>query len=122
MKESLRARPSRISGSMTPPASDVVTRFSTPAGSPTSARIAASACIDSGVCAAGLTTIAHPAATAGPILRVPIAIGKFHGVISSETPTGCFCTRKRLAPLGATAYPPSIRTASSANQRKNSAA
>ncbi len=107
---------------MTPPASEVVTMFSTPSGSPTSARIAASACIESGVCCAGFITIAQPAAIAGPILRVPMAIGKFHGVMSSDTPTGCFCTRKRLAPFGAIAYPPSMRTASSANQRKNSAA
>ena len=47
---------------------------------------AASASIDSGVCSAGLTTIVQPAATAGPILRVPIAIGKFHGVISRHGP------------------------------------
>ena len=38
--------------------------------------------IDSGVCCAGLMTIVQPAAIAGPILRVPIAIGKFHGVIA----------------------------------------
>ena len=38
--------------------------------------------IDSGVCWAGLTTIVQPAAMAGPILRVPMARGKFHGVMS----------------------------------------
>ena len=48
----------------------------------------ARASIDSGVCWAGLTTMVHPAATAGPILRVPIAMGKFHGVISRQGPTG----------------------------------
>ena len=36
----------------------------------------------SGVSLAGFTIIVQPAATAGPILRVPIAIGKFHGVIA----------------------------------------
>ena len=36
----------------------------------------------SGVSWAGLTIIVQPAATAGPILRVPIASGKFHGVIA----------------------------------------
>ena len=56
--------------------------MSTPPGSPASSRICASASIDSGVCCAGLITIVQPAATAGPILRVPIAIGKFHGVIA----------------------------------------
>lgn len=72
-------------------------------GSPASARMPASASIDSGVCAAGLITDVQPAAIAGPILRVPIAIGKFHGVISSVGPTGCLVMRKRPEPLGAVA-------------------
>ena len=59
-----------------------MTTLSTPAGSPASSRICASASMHSGVCCAGLITIVQPAATAGPILRVPIAIGKFHGVIA----------------------------------------
>ncbi len=58
---------------------DVVTTLTTPSGSPASVRMSASARIDSGVWAAGLMTDVHPAAIAGPILRVPIAIGKFHG-------------------------------------------
>ena len=32
----------------------------------------------------------HPAANAGPILRVSIAHGKFHGVIRPHTPTASF--------------------------------
>ena len=79
-----------------------MTTFSTPPGSPASSRICASASIESGVCFAGLTTIVQPAATAGPILRVPIASGKFHGVISRHGPTGCFIVRSRPAPFGAT--------------------
>src|SRR6266508_1824280 len=122
VKESLRARPSRISGSITPPASLVTTTLTTPPGRAASARISASASIDSGVCEAGLITDVQPAAMAGPSLRPPIAIGKFHGVMSTHGPTGCFMTRNRPLPLGAVAYPPSMRTASSANQRKNSAA
>ena len=59
---------------MTSPAPLVVTTLSTPSGSPASARISARASIDSGVCWAGLITIVQPAATAGPILRVPIAM------------------------------------------------
>ena len=82
----------------------------------------ASASIDSGVCFAGLTTIVQPAATAGPILRVPIASGKFHGVMNRHGPTGCFRTMSRLSPAGATPKRPSMRTASSLNQRRNSAA
>jgi len=96
--------------------------LTTPAGTPTSSRICASASIDNGVSCAGLTTIVHPAAIAGPILRVPIANGKFHGVIISVGPTGCFIVTSRVAPFGATAYRPWTRTASSLNQRKNSAA
>ena len=56
--------------------------------------------IDSGVCWAGLTTIVQPAAIAGPILRVPIASGKFHGVISRHGPTGCFIVSTRPWPFG----------------------
>ena len=33
--------------------------------------------------------IVQPAASAGPILRVPIASGKFQGVIARLGPTGC---------------------------------
>ena len=103
MKDSLRARPSRINGSITVPEWLVVITFSTPAGSPASARIPASASMDNGVCAAGLITIVQPAATAGPILRVPIAIGKFHGVMRIVGPTGWRVMRNRPEPLGATA-------------------
>ena len=72
--------------------------FSTPPGSPASSRICASASIDSGVSFAGLTTIVQPAAIAGPILRVPIASGKFHGVMRTHGPTGCFIVSRRPLP------------------------
>ena len=88
---------------------------------PHSVRTWASSNIVSGVCEAGLTTIVQPAAIAGPILRVPIASGKFHGVIISVGPTGCFMVISRVAPLGEVDQRPAIRTASSENQRKNSA-
>ncbi len=103
VNDSLRVRGSLISGSITSPDEEAVITFSTPPGSPTSSRIPASASIDSGVCFAGLITIVQPAAIAGPILRVPIAIGKFHGVISTHGPTGCFIVSSRPAPFGATA-------------------
>ena len=64
----------------------------------------------------------QPAATAGPILRVPIASGKFHGVIINVGPTGRFIVINRVAPSGEVDQRPAIRTASSLNQRKNSAA
>jgi hypothetical protein len=81
------------------PDDDVVRMFTTPPGKPASSSICASASIDSGVCCAGLTTLVHPAAIAGPSLRVPIAIGKFQGVIISVGPTGCFMTSTRLVPF-----------------------
>ena len=64
----------------------------------------------------------HPAASAGPILRVAIAAGKFHGVTSTAMPTGCCSTMILFAPDGAVITSPMARTASSAYQRKNSAA
>ena len=42
-------------------------------------------------------TIVQPAAIAGPILRVPIAVGKFHGVMKKQGPTGWRMTSTRLA-------------------------
>ena len=80
---------------MTEPLELAVTTLSTPAGSPASSRIRASMSIDSGVSLAGLTTIVQPAAIAGPILRVPIASGKFHGVMNTHGPTGCFIVSSR---------------------------
>ncbi len=74
----------------------------TPPGSPHSSRIWASASSESGVCLAGFHTIVQPAAIAGPILRVPIAVGKFHGVMKKQGPTGWRITRTRLAPFPAT--------------------
>ena len=122
VKVSLRSRASRISGSITDAVCEVVTTLSTPVRQPrTRPAPAASDSIVNGVCVAGLTTIVQPAAIAGPILRVPIASGKFHGVIISVGPTGCFIVISRVAPFGAVDHRPAIRTASSENQRKNSA-
>ena len=90
-------------GSHTPPESVVVTTLRTPAGRPTSSSSAASASMVSGVSEAGLTTIVQPAAMAGPILRVPIASGKFQGVIISVGPTGDFIVMSRDDPDGAAA-------------------
>ena len=38
---------------------------------------------------AGLKTTVLPQISAGKIFQVGIAIGKFHGVIMPQTPTGC---------------------------------
>jgi hypothetical protein len=99
----------------------VVTMLSTPAGRPASSMVAARASIVSGVSSAGLTIIVQPAATAGPILRVPIARGKFHGVMNRHGPTGFLMVSSRLPPAGACIHRPWMRTASSLNHRKNSA-
>ena len=122
VKESLRRRGSEISGATVRPEDEAVTKFRTPPGNPASSTMPARASIDRGVSWAGLTTIVHPAAIAGPILRVPMAMGKFHGVISRHGPTGCFMVSRRLCPFGATEKRPSIRTACSENQRRKSAA
>ena len=68
----------------------------------------------SGVSEAGLTITVQPAASAGAILRVPMAAGKFHGVTSTATPAGLCCTRMRAPELGARDTWPMLRTASSA--------
>ena len=121
MKLTFRSRSSAISVELRSFEVVVVTTLSTPAGSPASSISAASASIDSGVSSAGFTTIVQPAATAGPILRVPIASGKFQGVMNRQGPTGLRIVSSREPPAGACIQRPEIRTASSENQRKNSA-
>ena len=118
VNDSLRVRGSLMSGSIVRPDDCAVMTLTTPPGSPTSSRIWASMSIDSGVCLAGLTTIVQPAAIAGPILRVPMASGKFHGVMNTHGPTGCLSVSTRPAPASLTVKRPSMRTASSAYQRK----
>ncbi len=89
-------------GSITSPVLFVVTTLRTPSGRPDSSSTFASQSIVRGVSPAGLTTIVQPAAMAGPILRVPMASGKFQGVIMRHGPTGCFSVSSRVAPFGAT--------------------
>ena len=52
---------------------------------------------EQGVCPAGLTTMVHPAARAGPALRVIMDEGKFHGVMAAQTPIGSLTTTTRLS-------------------------
>src|ERR1019366_140981 len=122
VNDSLRTRGSFSIADTTGPDFRDVSTLTTPSGTPASASRPAMASAVSGVSEAGLSTTVQPAASAGPILRVAIAAGKFHGVTSTETPTGCRMTRILFAPDGACISTPSIRTASSAYQRKNSAA
>ena len=71
--------------------------FISPGGNPARSASTISAKADKGVALAGLTTTEQPAAIAGAIFRVSIALGKFHGVIQATTPTGCLITMTRLS-------------------------
>jgi hypothetical protein len=122
VKESLRTRGSSSIAATTAPDDLDGTTFTTPAGTPASVRIAAIARAVSGVSLAGLSTTVHPAARAGPILRVAMAARKFQGVTSTQTPIGGRSVMIRLWPEGAVKVVPATLTASSAYQRKNSAA
>ena len=82
VKVSLRSRPSSIRALVTSPGLLVGSTDSTPLGRPASSISLASSSMLSGVSCAGLTIMVQPAAIAGPILRVPMASGKFHGVIA----------------------------------------
>ena len=62
--------------------------LTTPAGTPASSSAGISASMVSGVSEAGFKTTGQPAASAGPILRVAMAAGKFHGVTSTAMPAG----------------------------------
>ena len=92
-----------------------VTTEKTPAGTPASSARAAIASAVSGVCSAGLSTIVHPAASAGADLRVGIAAGKFQGVMPAVTPIGSRVTTIRLSAQGVGITRPSSRFASSPN-------
>ena len=80
--------PTRSSATRWAPAATPCTTFSTPAGSPASSNAAASRSPISGVIGDGLNTTVLPAASAGPILRLAMLSGKFHGVMTPTTPTG----------------------------------
>ena len=102
VKLSFRRRGSEITGAATEPDEELVTMLRTPGGSPASSSSFVSASAESGVSWAGFQTIVHPAAIAGPIFRVPIAVGKFQGVMKKDGPTGWRMTRTRLWALPAT--------------------
>ena len=72
-----------------------VTTDSTPFGMPARSASSHSASAEYGVMLAGLITMVQPAASAGPALRVIMALGKFHGVIAAHTPIGCLITTMR---------------------------
>src|SRR5580700_4617340 len=65
-----------------------VTTFTTPFGTPASVSACTRLKVDSGVSSAGLITQALPQTRAGSSFHEGIAIGKFHGVIMPQTPSG----------------------------------
>ena len=100
VKVILRNRESAITGALVVADSFVVITLMTPAGNPASSKVFTNRSVVSGVSSAGLITTVQPAASAGPILRVAIASGKFHGVIAKTGPTGLEVTSMRPLPSG----------------------
>ena len=98
-----------------------VSTLSTPFGMPARSASSHSASAEYGVCEAGLITIVHPAASAGPALRVIIALGKFHGVTAAHTPIGCLMTTRRLSAWCCGMTSPYMRLPSSPNHSMNDA-
>src|SRR5207245_1055414 len=80
VKETTRTRGSCSIALTTLPDEREGMTLTAPAGTPASSRIGISASMVSGVSEAGLSTTVQPAASAGPILRVAMAAGKFPGV------------------------------------------
>ncbi|MNK59195.1 hypothetical protein D3C87_782950 [compost metagenome] len=121
VKVSLRTMGLRV---ISPPIwlAEPVSTDSRPLGTPARSASTAKASAENGVCVAGFTTIAQPAASAGPALRVSMAVGKFQGVMAAVTPTGCFSARMRRSACGAGMVSPYTRRASSANHSMNEAA
>src|SRR6266576_1080583 len=65
-----------------------VTIFTTPFGTPASASTRTRLNVESGVSCAGLITQVLPQTSAGTSFHEGIAIGKFHGAIMAQTPSG----------------------------------
>src|SRR5260370_7185273 len=100
VKDSLRTRESlMIAPTTLDERCDGIT-LTAPGGTPASSNKPAMASAVSGVSEAGFRITGQPAASPGPILRVAMAAGKFHGVTKIETPTGCCNTKIQLGPPG----------------------
>ena len=65
-----------------------VTTLNTPSGIPASNASSAKRSAVSGVCSAGLSTTVLPMASAGADFQDVMAMGKFHGTMIPQTPTG----------------------------------
>ena len=86
VKAILRIRLEEASG-LPASAPNPLTTLSTPSGR-MSAISSISSMIEAGVCSAGLSTTALPAASAGASFQVAISSGKFQGMIWPTTPSG----------------------------------
>ena len=86
VKAILRIRLEEASG-LPASAPNPLTTLSTPSGR-MSASSSISSMIEAGVCSAGLSTMALPAASAGASFQVAISSGKFQGMIWPTTPSG----------------------------------
>ena len=82
------ASTSECSASADPASASPVTTFKTPAGIPASSASSASASAVIGASGAGLWTTVLPQARAGAIFHEAIVSGKFHGVMTAQTPSG----------------------------------
>ena len=90
-----------------------VITFSTPSGIPASVTSFASSSAVTGVWSLGLTTIVHPAASAGASFQLSSSSGEFHGPIAATTPTGSRnvnttrfgCAGGSVSPLSLSARP-----------------
>src|SRR5690349_8449466 len=87
VNETTRTRSSVVIG--VPTSASPVTMLTTPLGTPASVRTLTKLSADSGVLDEGLKTIVLPQTSAGIIFHDGIAIGKFHGVMIEQTPSGC---------------------------------
>ena len=87
VKESTRTRSSSVHAPTISGAWPVTT-LKTPRGSPARSASTASAVAENGVSIDGCATTVQPAASAAAALRVSMAAGKFHGVMSAATPAG----------------------------------
>jgi hypothetical protein len=86
VKETTFTRSSDVIG--VPTSASPVTMLTTPLGIPASVRTLTKLSAESGVLDEGLKTIVLPQTSAGIIFHDGIAIGKFHGVMIEQTPSG----------------------------------
>src|ERR1043165_4849831 len=91
-----------------------LTIFTTPLGTPASTKVLTRLKVESGVSCAGLITQVLPQTSAGSSFHDGIAMGKFHGVIIPQTPTGVRTAMANLLGSSEGVVGPNIRRPSPA--------